>query len=119
MPKLANILNNKRTVPVELGDGETVNVTYKPAGVTPETEEQFLTSVDNQRGGGGMAKFLSQTVVEWDLTGDDEKMYPVTEKALRKLPLPFLSKVITAITGDMRPNPQNAATSNGGSLAAG
>lgn len=118
MPKLATIMADRRTVPVDLGDGETLTVTYRPSGVTPETEEQFLGSVDQQRVGGGLAKFLAPILVGWDLTGEDEKPYPTTEKALRKLPLTFLNKVVTAITADMRPNPQNAATSTGGSIAA-
>jgi hypothetical protein len=119
MPKLASILADKRTVPVDLGDGEMLTVTYRPSAVTPESEDQFLNTLAEQRGGGALAKFLALTILTWDLIGDDEKPSPTTEKALRKLPIFFLSSVVKAITGDMRPDPQNAATSNGGSLAAG
>lgn len=119
MAKLASILKNDRDLTINLGDGEPLQVTYQPGAVTPETEDAFMSKADSQRGGLALAQFLCSVLTAWDLVGDDGKVYPITEKGLRKLPIAFLGMVVTAITNDMRPNPQNAATSHGGSLAAG
>lgn len=115
--KVGQLVKDARTVAVDV-EGEPLNVTYRPSEITPATEAAMMDQVDGSRAGGGLCKLLAKVLVGWELVGEDEKPYPTTEAALRKLPIAFLGLVVKGITDDMRPNGQSAAASNAGLVAA-
>lgn len=115
--RVGQLVKDARTVQVDV-EGEPLSVTYRPSEITPATEAAMMDQVDGSRAGGGLCKLLTKVLIGWELVGDDDKPYPTTEAALRKLPIAFLGMVVKGITDDMRPNPPSAATSNGGSIAA-
>lgn len=86
-------------------------MTYRPGGITPETEERLEALGKEQRVGASLITLLKDTLVAWDITDDKGKPLPVTEASLRQLPLRFLGDVVRAITEDMRPNGSSAGTS--------
>jgi hypothetical protein len=116
--KVGQLVKDARTVEIPI-DGEPLTVSFRPSEFTPATEAAMMDQVDGSRAGGGLCKLLAKVLVSWELVGDDEKPYPTTEAALRKLPIAFLGLVVQGITGDMRPNATSAAPLNGGLVAAG
>lgn len=113
--KLSQLLRDERSVTLDV-DGESLPITYRPSGITPETEEAFLGGTERNRSGGAMASLLSDVLVSWGLEGEDGEPYPIDEDSLRRLPIPFLGDVLGAIFEDMRPNARKRAPSVGGSL---
>jgi len=116
--KVGQLVKDARTVQVDV-EGEPLNVTYRPSEITPATESAMMDQVDGSRAGGGLCKLLAKVLVSWELVGDDDKPYPTTEAALRKLPIAFLGIVVKGITDDLRPNGPSAAASNDGLAAVG
>jgi len=89
-------------------------VTYRPGGFTPETEARLRQYADDQRGGAALVALLVDCLVEWDLLDEKGKPLPINAKALSSLPTLFLSRVVQAITEDMRPNLPSAGPSGAG-----
>lgn len=111
--KLSHLASDRRTCTITVGD-ETVTVTYRPGGVTPELEDELRDCAADQRGGAALVALLSHCLVEWDVLDDDGRPLAPTPKNLRRLPTVFLGQVAQAITDDLRPNPPS-----GGSFAIG
>ncbi len=112
--KISELMRDRRTVIIPVGDDD-VAITYRPAGLTPETEENLTKYANDQRGGAALVAFLADCLVEWDITDDSGKPLPINTKTLSKLPIVFLGQVVSAISEDMRPNPPSAVTYGAGS----
>lgn len=110
MPKLSNLLAESVTIKVPDLD---MTITYRPGSVTPESHDATMELLDRKREPAAVAKSLAASLVSWDLTGDDDEPYPITEKALRKLPARFLFEVFGAIQGDLNPNAKKSKASGG------
>lgn len=114
--RLSELARNRRTVEVPVGDGDdVVKITYRPGGITPQTEERLHKAIDEQRGGAALVALFADCLIEWDIVDDDGQPLPVTEETLRHLPTVFLAQMAQAITEDMRPNPRSAGSSGAGS----
>jgi len=111
--RIGKLSANTATVAVEI-DGETLNVVYRPSGLTPETEDRLQEMVKEQRGGASLIVLLREILVSWDLLDDNDQPLPVDERTLRGLPITLLSRVAEAISDDMRPNPQSGGRSAAG-----
>lgn len=81
--------------------GETVTVEYDPSAYTPKFVEEMSE--------GWLYIPITKIVKKWDLmeedAGGNETMYPLTEKALRELPIPFLRALWNRIQEELSPNP--------------
>lgn len=110
--RLSDLAKDRRTVTVTVSGG-SVNVTYRPAGITPEVEDGLRAMIAEQRVGATLVAMLAGILVDWDLQDDDGAMYPIDADGLRRLPMQFLAAVAQAISGNIGPNP-----SSGGSSAA-
>jgi len=110
MPKLSNLL--AETVTIKVPDLD-MTITYRPGNVTPEAHDATMELLDGKRQPAAAAKSLAASLVSWDLVGDDDKPYPITEKALRKLPVHILFRVFGAIQEDLNPNEQKSKASGG------
>lgn len=113
MPKISHILKEEATVEVDLGDGETLNIVFRPGVVTPEAHDATMDLVDQQRQPAAVAKSLAATLVKWDLLTDDGDPYPIDEKSLRSLPFGFLGKVFFALQDSLSPNEEKSSKSGG------
>ncbi len=111
--RISSLVANKRTITISVGDN-ALNITYRPGGITPETEDRLRGYADEQRGGAALVALLADCLVEWDLLDDKGKPLPVNVETLRRLPVVFLGRIATAMTEDMRPN-----STSGGNSAAG
>lgn len=113
--RVANLSANTKSVTIDI-DGETLNITYRPSGMTPETEDRLHAMAAERRGGASLITLLVDVLASWDLLGNDERPYPITTESLAKLPTLFLSKVAEGIMQDIAPNPPSGGTSAAGSL---
>lgn len=113
MAKISHILKGQRPLTVDLGDGETLNLTYRTGAITPANHDFTIDLVNEQRIGAALAKSLSLSLLSWDLTDDDGAAYSVTEDTLRQLPVRFLDQVFSAIQDDLVPNERKPKTSGG------
>ena len=110
MPKISNLL--AETVTIQIPDMERT-VTYRPGTLTPEMHDATIEWLAENRQHAAAKKNLAATLESWDLIGDVDKPYSITEKALRKLPVHILFKVFSAIQEDLNPNESKSKTSAG------
>lgn len=99
MPKLS-ALGRNRTVAVSY-NGSTVQVIYNPAVINPEYQRESLKKRDELEWDEFLADDLSRLIVSWDLTDEDDKMFPVTKESLLTLPTMFTGSVSVAIYSDL------------------
>lgn len=108
--RLSELMRDTRTLTLTVGE-DTLTVTYRPGGITPETEDRLESLAQEQRVGQSLIALLLDTLTGWDITDDKGKALPVTEAQLRRLPLALLGQLVRAITEDMRPNALSGGTS--------
>ena len=97
--KLSDLTKKTRTVAVTVDDQE-VPVKYRVHVVTPG----FLAAVQELDDLDAIMYQIEQVIVSWDVLDDDGNPIPATKEAILKfgIPLEFLTRVLTAITADMR-----------------
>lgn len=118
MPTLTSLAKRTRPLTIDLGDGDTLNVVYRPAVYTPQFEKAAndkMAASDS----GVLGWMLEKLLVDWDLLVDEKsgKKVPLTADSLGGLPMMVLGPVLEAIGKDMRPNQTTAEASGGGSMA--
>lgn len=104
--KLSDLTKQTRTIQVDVGASEPLEVEYRIQAYTPEVESEIANA--DQRPAGTLARILSKLVVRWSLVDDYGEMYPLDEKSTAGLPLSLMLAVFTKIAEDMRPNLTNA-----------
>lgn len=96
--KLTKLVEKTRKIKV-LFLGETAEVEYRMAAVTPKFMDEIkdLNTIDS------IIHQVAMTVVNWDLTDEQDMVIPPTVEGIRKfnVPISFLSHVLTRITEDM------------------
>lgn len=97
--KLSDLTKKTRSVAVTVDDQE-VPVKYRVHVVTPG----FLAAVQEMDDLDAIMYQIEQVIVSWDVLDDDGNPIPATKEAILKfgIPLEFLTRVLTAITADMR-----------------
>ncbi len=104
--KLSDLTRQTKTIEVEVGASEPLEVEYRIQAYTPEIESEIANA--DQRPAGTLARILSKLVVRWSLVDDNGDMYPLDEKSAAKLPLSLMLAVFAKIAEDMRPNAVSA-----------
>lgn len=66
--------------------GETVTVTFTKIRDTPDLHNEIYPLNLGEQ----WSRYLSETLVKWDVTDDDGNMWPITVESLRTLPLDLL-----------------------------
>ena len=126
MPLTLKALRNKTvTVECEVAD-ETVHLTFALGRYTADVDEQFaafrasLASMDPEsplspEQNALIRGFLLSLLVSWDLLGEDEEPWPITEDNLRLLPPQVNFAFFLALAEGNKPDPHKAPTSDGSS----
>lgn len=111
-----------RSIPVDYFDGQVVNVTYMPDGMTPAKEKELARirrELVISRNGDGidadeladnaelLAERLAEVMVSWDVTEDGEPVQP-TKENLMTFPNALLGHIISAIGEDLAPKAKNS-----------
>lgn len=110
---LRHLAADRRTCRLAVGD-DTLTITYRPSGITPELEDQLREYTADQRGGAALVALLEHCLIEWDLLDDRGKPIPPMAENLRRLPTVFLGQVVQALMEDLRPNPPSEGSFGGG-----
>lgn len=116
--KLKDLSRDSRTVTVAW-DGEEANVTYKPSGYTPATEQELNQDMIANLPNVAVAKMLSGLLVSWDVLDDDGAQIPTDYETLSHIQTDFLQAVLSAVTTDQAANREERKNSGGGSLRKG
>jgi hypothetical protein len=103
---------NRRTVNIDFS-GETLRVTYKPSAINASQEERELADKETGHHVLSIIRTLTETIVSWDLLGEDGQPLPLTEDALKPLGIDILSQISRAIVRDALPNRTTQPSSNG------
>lgn len=103
--RVSAVRNATACVKVAVGDDE-LTVRYAPNRYTPRFEEQLQAAGEKSL---SLARMVAALVIEWDLLGDEDEPYPLTQEALAELGVKFLSDVVGAIVRDVSPNPKSSA----------
>lgn len=120
MIKFEDLVKKTREVEITYEE-ETLKVVYRVDSISAQAYlvqgRMYLLSIG--RGGDdvqkimtdieGLVKFLTNSIVSWDLTMNGE-MLPVTQENLAALPMPFLNRVFNEIMEDSRPNAKTAGS---------
>ena len=116
MPKINSLLQERTraVLPIENGN---VAVTYIPTALSLNDYLRLSSySESGERDGlkvsAEMAATLSRTLVDWDLTNDDESPIGTDEESLRELPPIIVASVLAAIFVDMSPKDPTAPASS-------
>lgn len=105
--KLSDLTKQTRTIQVDVGVSEPLEVEYRVQAYTSEIEAEIANA--EERPAGTLARVLARLVVRWSLQDDDGSMYPLDEKHTARLPLSFMLAIFAKIAEDMRPNPTSDA----------
>ena len=106
---LAHLKRNTRTLVLEYA-GEQVNVTYKPGAMSPALSLEMADPATNLP----VVTVLEQTLVSWDVIGDDAQPLAVDHDTLLTLPSDFLGTVFSALMDDVSVGKPSGATSGAG-----
>lgn len=112
--KISHLKNDEREVTVTYG-GEEAVVVYRPSGYTPVTENAMQDAMGDRRPGAGLARLLSGILVSWDVLDEDGDQMDTTYETISKLPVPFISAVVSQVSDDMNSDREEIKNSGGGS----
>jgi hypothetical protein len=89
MPTIGHLTREKRVaVPIDLGDGDTLNVVFDANKITPawvqKTQDADVMAV---------ARALADVLFEWDVTDEQGQPYPPTVENLAALSYPVETKI--------------------------
>lgn len=98
---LSKVQAKERTVTV-LWDGETVDVGYHPAAVTPALLDSVQAAAEaNDLAVIGM--MMEPMLAWWDVLDDDGQRLPTDAPTIRIIPLAFTLEVLKAVQAAMQP----------------
>lgn len=97
--RLSQLLNASNTTTILIND-EPVVIKYRTNLITDETTAQANESDDEKF----LIKVLSKTIIEWDLTDDNDVPVPVSDDLLKSIDSRILSEVWTALLEASSPN---------------
>ena len=122
--RLSEIFSETKTVGVDVGEGKSFNITYKPQMITPEALARFgaLQNVSPDSVNVGIEQLalvtgiadaliamISQCVSAWDLTYNDDTPIPIAPDHLKNVPISILALTLSAMKMDAKPNPQTGS----------
>lgn len=114
--KLAALAGENRTITVAVpgsSSEETVEITYRPGAMNLEVAEKVQELAEAGSFSVATVESLRTVLVSWDIQEEDGTPLDVTADSIRRVPLPFLMQVFSAIHEDARPNPQTGEASEG------
>lgn len=103
--RLSKLLNATNTATVLVND-DPIRITYRVNLITEETTAQATERDDDAF----LRKVLSQTVVEWDLTDENDQPVSCTEDILKSIDTRILSGIWMSLLEASSPNVQTGNT---------
>ena len=101
--KLSDLAARVRNLTVDMEEGVTFNVVYKPHEMTLQDELLISNTEDTEERLRLVIGLLVRVLVSWDILGADGAPLAITPKTLGGLPTSVLLHVQTAIREDSGP----------------
>ncbi len=95
----SNRRNLREQVTVTIG-GESMDVWYRPAAVTPEVIGKLEHAEQDHE---AIYSVIADVVAEWDYLDDHGSRIPTTLENVRQVDIPLLSAVLNAVVEHMNP----------------
>jgi len=95
---IADLVEDRRTIPVTFDNGKRIRVTYRPTVLTMASIDD--SQADDTPLGESVLKDFCEQVVSWDLARGGQPI-PITPDALRSVPSVVLGRVQRAISDDL------------------
>lgn len=103
MPEIGQIVRVKpRDVTVDLGDGDSLTVSFDMNKVSPAWTEAAERR-DDAQDALSLPKCLAEVILDWDVTQEGEP-FPATVENIAVLPYPAQSEVLKAIITNAMPS---------------
>lgn len=83
-------------------DGERVDFAYKPNEFTMELADEIQAAADDENLT-MVSAMLAPIIVWWDVLDDDDQRIEASADNMRRFPLNFLLRIMSAITEDQDP----------------
>jgi len=110
MSKLST-LGARRTVPVTY-DGETIQVTFRPAAINTDWQERLQALQRSDRT--GFVELLAEALISWDIVDDNGQVLEPSVDLMRRLPIDLLEEISRAIFESLAPKHPSAERSSAG-----
>ncbi len=107
--KLSDLTKRTKTIQVDLGDGDVIQVEFRLDFYTPEFEAT-MASVD-EKPVAKQAEALAKILVGWDVTDDDGKTLPPSQENLAQLGVLVTSTIMKKISEEALPLAQKESPS--------
>lgn len=117
--QLSDLFSETKTITLDMGKEQTLNLQYLPNAITPEFISQATSVVVESYGEGAIgaikaneaastltARMVSEIVKSWDLTDNEMQPFPPTLENLKKVPLEVLKRILNECKADAIPNAQ-------------
>lgn len=126
MPKLRNMLGETGTIELPVPGDEPLVVEYRRGAVTPRLQGK-LAEIQREIAAHGedaipsadaldtLCEMYAQTIVSWNLTGDDDTAIGTDAESLKDVDFGTLNLVMQEIGRQTRPDPLSAGGSSNGS----
>ena len=99
-------------------DGETIEVTYKVAELTPAYQSMLAKINTRNMEQDAQWEIVLRILKSWDIV-DGGKPAPIARETFAKLPTSLLMAIINALIEDINPNPKSGKPSAAGSFRKG
>lgn len=93
--KIKDIVRKEKTVTLDLGDGDELELTYNPYKFNKEFYES-LTAVEDDK----LYHVVADNIKGWNITDDDGEAMPVSFEFVKTLPLALLQQMWVGVLKD-------------------
>lgn len=97
MPSIRQLVDDERTIDLDLGKGMTVHLTYNPQEIT-YTPEEIEARRDSDDASNANAEEIARSVIAWDVTGPvpvrDKPGHPAGSLVADGQPIPLDAEII-------------------------
>lgn len=99
--KLSEIQSKTKKITIDLEDDDSIEIEFKTAFYTPKTVARIEAS---ERPLGTQVEILCESIVSWDIVGDDGKPMPIDEDTLDGLGVDLLNLIYINMRQATLPN---------------
>lgn len=113
MPKLRNMVRETAEVTIPVDGDDPLVISYRKSFMTPALSARIenLAALKVSEQLATVAEMVHRLVVEWNLTGDDDQVIPLTIEAISGVEVDALVVIATAIREANAPDPLSGSAS--------
>ena len=110
---LRQLQQQRKTITITYA-GETFDVVYNPAAMTPKALDILIGDSGDKH---SIIRNLLLFLQDWDIVDEAGAKVPVSSEILEELPIDLLADISKAINEDIQPGEAKGATSKDGSFS--